>query len=361
MNKLHHPLAGILGCTLLFVSSYSHAAPWEKITMNGYYSFEYEKTVSGTEEDQNGSFDLDLIDIVLNYQSTDNLRVATDLTWEHGAASEDGRGNVAVEYAFAEYTINDLFKIKAGKMFTHFGIYNEIHTAKPANLTIKEPLATNKNNKFGSEERFYPRWLTGIAVTGNGYVADMSFDYDVQLSNGESNDSNAYEEDDNIHKAFNARLRLMPIDTLRVGASVYQDTMVDHAAGGGDPTDINSYSIHAEWDTGETFGAEFEYIWGTEGYADSNVNPDIDRNAVSAMFLYYLTPTIRTYVRHESIEPNKDVDDDGASRDTIGINWMFDSNAFLKFEYDEVSTEANNAKFSGEDFSEIKASIAIGF
>ena len=52
-------------------------------------------------------------------------------------------------------------------MFTGFGIYNEIHTAKPAFLTVKEPQATNKNNKFGSVLRFYPRWGAGLAVVGD--------------------------------------------------------------------------------------------------------------------------------------------------------------------------------------------------
>ena len=96
--------------TLLLPLS-TYAAPIQNIDINGYFSFEYEQHVSGDERgDKYGSFDLDLFDLVLNIDLTDQLRVATDITWEHGAATEDGRGNAAVEYAFAEYRYNNLLK-----------------------------------------------------------------------------------------------------------------------------------------------------------------------------------------------------------------------------------------------------------
>lgn len=122
------------------------------LTINGYSSFEYEKLLGDEGKgDPNGSFDADLFDLVLNITPTDRLRIASDITFEHGAASEDNRGNVAVEYAFGEYTVMNALRFRASKMFTPFGIYNEIHTAKPAFLTVKEPLSTNKNHKFGME------------------------------------------------------------------------------------------------------------------------------------------------------------------------------------------------------------------
>ena len=40
--------------------------------------------------------------------------------------------------------MSDAVKLRAGKMFTPFGIYNEIHTAKPSIIILKEPNPTNK-------------------------------------------------------------------------------------------------------------------------------------------------------------------------------------------------------------------------
>jgi hypothetical protein len=140
-------LAGLLAASQAWAINVN-----EKLSINGYSSFEFEYQThedgKGKKEgkgDQNASFDADMIDIVFNFRPVQDLRIAVDLTWEHGAASEDGRGNVAFEYAYPEWTATDWLKIRAGKMFTHFGIYNEIHTAKPTFYEVKEPTSTNKN------------------------------------------------------------------------------------------------------------------------------------------------------------------------------------------------------------------------
>jgi hypothetical protein len=360
LKKTHRSssrLIGLLVASLL--PGAAQAVSWENVTFNGYFNFEYEKTLSGDpEEDTNGSFDLDLVDLVFNVQATDRLRVAMDFTYEHGTATEDGRGNSAIEYAFAEYTINPLFKVKVGKMFTHFGIYNEIHTAKPANLTVKEPLSTNKNNKFGSEVRFYPRWLSGVALQGNGDFSDMEFDYDLQLSNGETEDegANPYEEDDNTSKALNGRIRLNPSDDLRVGFSFYSDSMEDPSSAT-DRIDINSYGLQFEWDSGTDFAVELEYVWGSEDWSTIG---SIDRAGYSAM-VYYNLDQFTPYLRHEHIDPDDSVDNDEGTRTALGVNWRIAANTHLKFEVDKIETDPLNGKFGGADWTEFKASVSIGF
>ena len=139
-----------LAMTLTF-ASVAQAQLDSRIQINGYSSFEFERQLTDEGRgDPNSLFDADLFDLVLNIRPTERLRIASDLTWEHGTATKDGRGNVAFEYAFTEYAISEALQIRAGKMFVHFGIYNEIHTAKPAFLTVKEPLSTNKNLRIQS-------------------------------------------------------------------------------------------------------------------------------------------------------------------------------------------------------------------
>src|SRR5574342_544278 len=117
-----------LAATSAAVLALSPAAPLraqgtELVRINGYTSVEFEKMLGDEGRgDPNGSFDADGFDLVLNFTPSHRLRVAADLTWEHGSATEDGRGNVAVEYAFPEYYAADLLKVRAGKMFTYFGI-----------------------------------------------------------------------------------------------------------------------------------------------------------------------------------------------------------------------------------------------
>ncbi|MBL4868116.1 MAG: hypothetical protein JKY67_17260 [Pseudomonadales bacterium] len=343
-----------------FLSSQNaYTAPLENISLNGYLSVEYEKNIGGDDEgDKNGSFDMDLMDLVFNIQATDKLRIATDLTWEHGAASEDNRGNVAVEYAFAEYTAADNTKIRIGKMFTNFGIYNEIHTAKPATLTVKEPLSTNKNNKLGSEIRFYPRWLMGIALVGTYQVSQIHGDYVIQLSNGETEDEdvNPFEEDDNTHKAINGRIRIGYTDTVQFGFSFYMDSMEDPNTNG--RIDLNSYGIQAEWENVEGTGLEFEFVVGEENYSMAN---KLTRNAYTLMAFQRLHDKYTPYLRYEYLEPDDNTSDDTGSVLILGINILVDENMFVKLEVDRFSTEANNAKFNGASFTEFKASLSIGF
>src|SRR5436190_14010768 len=104
----------------------------DRIVINGYTNFEFSKQLSKDGKgDKNGSFDADQFDLVFNITVSERVRAALDLSWEHGTATEDGRGNQAMEYGFVEYTLSDKLKLRFGKMFTPFGVFNEIHTAKP--------------------------------------------------------------------------------------------------------------------------------------------------------------------------------------------------------------------------------------
>ncbi len=337
--------------------SVAYAVSWDDVTLNGYVSAEYEQSFgTDTLGDVNGSFDMDLVDLVFNFRPTDRLRIATDFTWEHGSASEDGRGNVAIEYAFAEYAIFGSTKVRVGKMFTHFGIYNEIHTAKPATLTVKEPLSTNKNNKLGSTIRFYPRWLNGVALVG-ATTGKRPFSYIIQVSNGDTLDeeSNPYEEDNNSSKAINGRLLYQPLDGLQLGASYYMDTMRDSVLG--HSVDIKSSGIQAEWELESGFGLEFEYVSGTEGYQAR----DIKRDAYTLMFYQRFNDRYTPYLRFETLDPDKKMEDDNASIIIWGVNILIDENMFVKLEVDDFSSGVNNVSLGGESYSEFKASLSIGF
>ncbi len=362
MNHKFKCLTLVLIFTFISVDAYSQLGS-SKIRLNGYSSFEFEKQFGDEGKgDPNGSFDSDLFDLVLNVNMTDRFRISADLTWEHGTATEDGFGNAAVEYAFGEYMINPLLKIRAGKMFTYFGIYNEIHTAKPAFLTVKEPLSTNKNNKFGSgdEGRFYPRWLTGVSVLGNRRIGELNFDYILQISNGVQEDGNMYEEDDNKEKAFNGRIRIETPQELRLGLSFYKDKMTEFDSEGedsGNRSSLLSLGGQAEYMI-NNIGFEVEYVWGNFEYSNSN---KISRNAYTAMVYYIIDDLYTPYLRMESLDPDADKDKDKASMLVYGVNIQIDDGLYFKIELNNINSDDLNKRFKGKNYSELKAAIAIGF
>lgn len=347
----------LLACSL--------SADWtEHITINGYASFEYEKQIGGDNGygDQSGSFDADLLDIVVNVRPTEKVRVAADLTWEHGSATEDDRGNTAVEYAFTEYIHSDMVHFRAGKMFIAFGIYNEIHTAKPAMVNFKEPLSTNKIHKIGGDVNYFPRWGSGVALHGN----NGKLDYIVQVTNGDmevaDQDHNPYSQDDNAEKAVSARVKTYSKD-LELGASLYHDTFSKYDQSGPEPVIIgegtlSSYGIHAIYRPTDDLTLQAELVAGTLKDPGEDT---IERYSMSLMPVYDISDSLRAYYIYELFDPNNDLSDDRVQMHSLGLNINLDKSLYIKCELFNVDSQSDNTKLNGADYTELRTAFVVGF
>jgi len=378
--------------TLFIFCSFAllHADWQDKIDINGYFNVEYEDKVAGDDvsmADEYASFDSDMLDIVLNIQATEKLRVAIDFTWEHGAQSEIAKGNVGYEYAFAEYTFSDKFKLRAGKMFTPFGIYNEIHTAKPSVMIVKEPNATNKMY-FISRDKYeqimlYPRWGTGLAILGNSEIMNIPFNYNLQIANGDTvygSGQNEYNKDDNNKKSITARIRANVTDDLELGVSYHQDTMVfydkvyvgetkydvdgnalNYVSKEYIPTatmDVNTQGIQLIWYPNDSIRFEAEYM---SGKLDIEGVKSFRRSGYTLLPSYSITDNINIFFLYAKADPNHNVDSNSVVNYSPGINFEFDHNVFLKLDYFTVESEKNNSLYAGKHYSELRAALAIGF
>jgi len=349
-------LVAILVATVMASAHPLRAQYTSKLTINGYSGFEFEKQLDEEGEgDPNGSFDADLFDLVLNFQVTDKIRVSSDLTWEHGTATEEDFGNVAIEYAFVEYAFSDLMKVRVGKMFIPFGIYNEIHTAKPAFLSVKEPASTNKTERIVDDAfRFYPRWGAGIAVHGDGLIADRGFSYDVFLSNGDQSETNPFEEDNNTAKAVTGRFRFEPSESLEVGASFYRDKQ--------DSDGVSSLT---------SSGVELRYqarAWKVWAELDLGWLEPEDGDEILQMG-WYVQPSyefesgLTPYFRLERVDPSTDVADDHGYDVIAGLNYEVSGGFMIKIEnnYYKGASSSSLAEFPGAGYNEIKAAVVLGF
>jgi hypothetical protein len=337
----------------------------DKVRINGYSSFEYEyqlaeDAIGGGKGDPQGSFDADLFDIVINVQASDKLRMSADVTWEHGAAAQDGLGNADVEYAFPEYAASDALKFRAGKMFVPFGIYNEIHTAKTAFFAVKEPLSTNKPHKFGADDRFYPRWTTGLSVLGNVALISMQLDYHVHIGNGFQEETNPYEEDNNTQKALTGRIRLQPIDSLKIGGSYYSDALSACDTLGqltAHRTLMSSISGHVEYQI-KGFSMEFEFVTGSVTVYDEDAQV---KSVLEGMLYYTIKERYTPFVRVESLDPDADIDDENATLMSLGVNVKIDDGYFFKIQVNSTGSGDNNTRFDGVGYQEIQAAVVLGF
>ena len=349
-------LVAILVATVMASARPLRAQYTSKLTINGYSGFEFEKQLDEEGNgDPNGSFDADLFDLVLNFQVTDKIRVSTDLTWEHGTATEEDFGNVAVEYAFVEYAFSDLLKVRVGKMFIPFGIYNEIHTAKPAFLSVKEPASTNKAERIVDDAfRFYPRWGAGIAIHGDGLIGDRGFAYDVFLSNGDQSETNPFEEDNNGAKAVTGRFRFEPTEALEVGTSFYHDTPDSDGVGSLTSSGLELRYQARAW----KLWAELDFGW-LEPLEGDNI----------LQVGWYLQPSyefdngLTPYFRLERVDPSTDVADDHGYDVIAGLNYEVSGGFMIKIEnnYFKGASGSSLAEFPGASYNEIKAAVVLGF
>jgi hypothetical protein len=393
-KPLLRPLA--VSIVLAGWAGFAQAGAMDTISIDGYFSLEYEHSVAGDKVnrtgkqmgDPNGSFDTDGLDLVINAQPDPRVRLSTDITFEHGAATEDGLGNVAVEYAFAEYTAADWLRIRAGKMFIHFGIYNDYHTAKPAFLSVKEPYSVGKTDKTGNDLRFYPRWGSGLGLLGDFRMANMDAEYAFQITNGDiytfddANgglpDVNSFEDDEEESKAINGRLRVSPSDDLRLGLSFY----VDEAAAFGSycgaviapdcpavtapmtgTYEVQSIGLEAEWRTVWKSFVQAEYVQGNTTFVDDAAagSFDVDRTGWYLMVSRPVSDSVTGYLRYEGFEPDDATSDDEMTIGVAGINWNVGKGAHVKLELDQYNSENNNGKLKGGEYTELKAAFAIGF
>ena len=291
----------------------------------------------------------------LTFKVSDAIRVSADLTWEHGAASEDGLGNVALEYAFVEYAFTDLVKVRVGKMFTPSGIFNEIHTAKPAFLSVKEPASTNKPERIVDDAfRFFPRWGTGIAVRGDGVIADRDFNYDVFIANGDQSETNPFEEDNNTSKSITARFRFEPTEALQFGNSFYYDKQ--ESAG---VDSLVSDGLEIRYQTG-TWRVIAEVVFGWLQPLDGDQVTQIGSFVQPS---YYFDNGMTPYLRFEYIDPDTDTKSDHGYDLIVGLNYEISGAFMIKVEnnYFKGADESSLAQFPGSSYNEIKAAVVLGF
>lgn len=343
-----------------------------RVTINGYFSFEFENHLMGDDPkkgDEYGSFDSDLFDLVINVRPSDRVRVAADITWEHGTATEADRGNAAMEYAFAEYIHSSYLKLRAGKMFTAFGIYNEIHTAKPATLNFKEPYSTNKLYKRSKGAiNYFPRWGTGLAAVGDFTLFGKEMDYILQVTNGqievEDQDHNPYDKDDNTDKAVGGRLRAEIAQGMQLGASFYLDTFSQYDDASGDweivgKGNLASYGLQCIWEMSETVGLQMEYVSGVVKQPDED---EVSRYSYTVMPSFALTDTHTLYYLYEYADPDTAIDKDSVVMHNLGINTEIDGSMYIKSELYNLKSEPENSKYkSGDEYTELRIAVVVGF
>ena len=314
------------------------------IITHGFVDAEFEKSNHDTLGDPNGSFDQVHFNLLTEYALSDTMTAKLDLEFEHSPVTEDGTGNVALEWSYIEYIVTNTTKIRAGKALTPFGIYNEIHDATPTRPSIRIPWGIFASEKVGGFDMI-PHHSTGLYVLGNHFLTgDVNMNYVVYIANGENDVENAAEIDENKNKAVGARFWISPTSDISFGASYYKDQV------GVLKTNHKSQGLSVVY-TPFPFMARAEYatskldtVTETSGYAE----------------VAYTVNKLTPFIRYDILDPDTNTSNDRWSELDIGIAYKLQPKAVLKLENRSVSGKPGNIEVN-DDYNEIAAAVTVAF
>jgi hypothetical protein len=117
---------------------------------------------------------LDDVSLLARWEPSARLALFTEVRLEdvvdviEGEGADTGQGDVALERAYVEALLTPSLSVRAGKVFTPFGLWNVIRRA-PLTWTVERPAAT---------EAVFPEHATGLSLlqqtTWRGWILDAT-------------------------------------------------------------------------------------------------------------------------------------------------------------------------------------------
>ncbi|MCF6310077.1 MAG: OprO/OprP family phosphate-selective porin [Sulfurimonas sp.] len=180
------------------------------------------------------------------------LRMHLNFQSQNAYTTEDGgKGEFALEESYGEYTVNDGFKVRAGKFLMPFGIYNDIHYITSLFATVVLPQMYEPPAMY-SGTRLLPS-SSNVMVSGTYFGDETELSYSLYAGNGARNSNGG---DTNKDKQIGTRLKLTLFDNLKIGTSYC--TVNDNLNGEGRN---NIYGADLEVDLfDETLNFQSEYV-----------------------------------------------------------------------------------------------------
>jgi len=141
----------------------------DKVSFGGYGKMDYTNYL-----DQDGKDQLDIYRFILyvGYQFTDNIKLVSELEWEHGGRESTG-GYGIVEQAYLDFKVNEALNFKVGHMIVPVGMVNLYH----------EPTAFYSVARPEVEKHIIPSTWHENGVVAHGKFAD-GFSYQAGIMAG---------------------------------------------------------------------------------------------------------------------------------------------------------------------------------
>ena len=222
----------ILGLSITFATATMAATELAPKTLmpvqvGGYIDTEWISNISSN------TFKAHRLVLGISAHPHDKISFNSEIEFEYGGLVNSGanNGQIKIEQAWMEYTVNDAIHFRTGILLVPFGQLNKFHDSD-----IRE---TTNRPLFNS--RIVPTtWMdTGIGFQGAVTLKnDAVIDYEAYLMNGLRSDTNGsitatqglssakpdFKADNNKSKAFVGRVGYTPFLGLELGVSGYSGT-----------------------------------------------------------------------------------------------------------------------------------------
>ena len=149
---------------------------FEKISFGGYGKMDYTNYL-----DKDGSDKLDIYRFIMyvGYQFTDNIKLVSELEWEHGGREKTG-GYGIVEQAYLDFRVNDALNFKVGHVLVPVGMVNLYH----------EPTAFYSVARPETEKHIVPSTWHENGIIAHGKMSNFSYQVGI-VSGLNANGKNA--------------------------------------------------------------------------------------------------------------------------------------------------------------------------
>jgi hypothetical protein len=197
----------------------------------------------GTQNGQTTSFSIGQINLFITSNLSERFKFLTELVFE---VQQDNTFQAVPERVLLEYSLNDYFKLAAGRYHTAIGYYNTAyHHATWFQTATERPYVFEYEDEGG----ILPIHIVGLEASGQIPSGKLGLNYVAQVGNGRSSDPLLEPVqnyvDDNSRKSVNVALFARPdrIPGLQVGFSAYHDVLSTITSPRIDETIMDAYAV----------------------------------------------------------------------------------------------------------------------
>ncbi|RME14936.1 MAG: hypothetical protein D6797_07720 [Bdellovibrio sp.] len=346
----------------------AHLAYANSLHFGGFSELTLQAT--DTKTSNSNTFSQGGIDLFLTKNLDERTNILSEIVYEISDANE---AVLDVERIWIQYEISNWFKVKAGRVHTALGYWNQtFHHGRWLQTSISRPLLFN----FEDDDGILPVHSIGFEIRGSSNTSSSqsnTFGYVIDIGNGrgENPDPPQTGHDADQSKAVNT---LLYYEIKNLGLRIGGVFLTDDVAATSNFTDSNGTSVNRAPFKESITG--FHLVWNYQNtqllFENFSIHHDYDENQLTALnekdntinaFYVLLNHKFNKwtpYVKYDSIKGDPDYSDaylnQGVTTDknvqktnlSLGVRYDLTYTSAIKLEFSNYKVDSNGTETTNE-------------